>query len=145
MQKCRKNVFICFLFFRFPKGGQTSDPGRESFCRKIKCKKMFLYFISFHTLFILLYFLLMRLSINNLIHRFTFDQVLNRTLGEAAPCRPSAGTSYNVVTIKYVFLPTFPVISSSEFSDTQVIVPPSCRNSSNCGAPSLSLLVSKRR
>jgi len=61
---------------------------------------MFSYFISFHTLFILLYFLLMRLSINNLIHSFTFDQVLNRTLGEAAPCRPSAGTIHQIILLR---------------------------------------------
>ena len=47
-----------------------------------------------YTLFILLSFLLMILSVNNFIHRFTFEQVciFDRALGEAAPCRPKAGT-----------------------------------------------------
>ena len=89
----QKKCFCMFSFFRFPKGGQTSDPGRESFCRN----KMFacLHICIFaYTLFILLSFLLMILSVNNFIHRFTFEQVyiFDRTLGEAAPCRPKAGT-----------------------------------------------------
>ena len=82
-----------FFFFDFQKVARLQILAENLFAEN----KMFacLHICIFaYTLFILLSFLLMILSVNNFIHRFTFEQVyiFNRTLGEAAPCRPSAGT-----------------------------------------------------
>ena len=90
----QKKCFCMFSFFSISKRWPDFRSWPRIFLQKNKMFACLHICIFAYTLFILLSFLLMILSVNNFIHRFTFEQVyiFDRTLGEAAPCRPSAGT-----------------------------------------------------